>query len=132
MIQNKNNLLQIALIILLAYCLIVTNKAYRNNSAIKSLNYLKAQSDKKLKYHELQLQKLSKQRDSISSLLQEKKVEYIYITQKETQIIKNYNYEKDNLNRISNASKQHSILSANLKKLDSLDRSGYFNYDQEK
>lgn len=130
--QNRVNLLQISLIILLAYCLIITNKAYRNNSAIKSLNYLKAQSDNKLKYHELQLKKLSRQRDSINNLLQEKKVEYIYITQKETQIIKNYNYEKDNLNRISNASKQLSILSANLKKLDSLDRSGYFDYNQEK
>jgi hypothetical protein len=132
MIPNRINLLQISLIILLAYCLIVTNKAYRNNSAIKSLNYLKAQSDKKLKYNELQIQKLSRQRDSISNLLQQKKVEYIYITQKETEIIKTYNYEKDNLNRISNASKQYSILSANLKKLDSLDRSGYFNYNQEK
>jgi len=71
-----------------------------------------------IKYYEYQI-------DSLNSLIGEKKVEYIYIQKEKNNTTKNYKNEKSIVNRAT-TSEQFSILSANLKQLDSLDRSGYF------
>jgi hypothetical protein len=68
--------------------------------------------------------------DSLKKELAKQDVEYIYIEQKQSQTIKTYKNEKSIIDYAS-FSKQLELFTENLKRLDSLDKQGYFDFNQQ-
>lgn len=64
--------------------------------------------------------------DSLNNELKDKKIEYIYITKSADKINKKYNEEINIINN-ANHKEQLIIFTTNLKSIDSLERTGYFN-----
>jgi hypothetical protein len=68
--------------------------------------------------------------DSLKKDLAKQDVEYIYIEQKQSETIKTYKHEKSIIDHAP-FSEQLELFTKNLKRLDSLDKQGYFDFNQQ-
>lgn len=121
----SENLILIILLISIFFLTLFLFSIFKPNKIDKKEDPVENRLKEIMKQREEDIKNYEYQIDSLKSLIGEKKVEYIYIQKQKNNTLKNYNYEKSIVNRAT-TSEQFSILSTNLKQLDSMDRAGYF------
>ena len=121
---QKTNLSLITFIVTFVLVGIFLTKRYIDNSVmVRSYN-------DSISANNLKIREEQKIVDSLKKELAKQDVEYIYIEQKQSQTIKTYKNEKSIIDYAS-FSKQLELFTENLKRLDSLDKQGYFDFNQQ-
>jgi len=121
---QKTNLSLITFIVMFVIGGIFLTKRYIDNSMmVRSYN-------DSISANNLKIREEQKIVDSLKKELAKQDVEYIYIEQKQSQTIKTYKNEKSIIDYAS-FSKQLELFTKNLKRLDSLDKQGYFDFNQQ-
>lgn len=121
---QKTNLSLVAFLVTFILIGILLTKNYvdrnvmiRSNNDSISANNLKIREQQKIV-------------DSLKKDLAKQDVEYIYIEQKQSETIKTYKHEKSIIDHAP-FSEQLELFTKNLKRLDSLDKQGYFDFNQQ-
>lgn len=121
---QKTNLYFIAFIAVLILSGVILTKIYTNEKVmVRSYN-------DSISANNLKIREAQKIVDSLKKELAKQDVEYVYIKQKESETIKTYKHEKSIIDYAS-FSKQLELFTENLKRLDSLDKQGYFDFNQQ-
>lgn len=122
--NQKTNLSLIAFLITFVLAGIVLTKKYvDNNTMIRSYN-------DSISANNLKIREEQRIVDSLKTELSKQDVEYVYIKQKESETIKTYKNEKSIIDHAP-FSEQLELFTKNLKRLDSLDKQGYFDFNQQ-
>ena len=121
---QKTNLYFIAFIAVLILSGVILTKIYTNEKVmVRSYN-------DSISANNLKIREAQKIVDSLKKELAKQDVEYVYIKQKESETIKTYKHEKSIIDYAS-FSKQLELFTENLKKIDSLNKQGYFDFNQQ-
>jgi len=122
-IQKTNLSLVVFLVTFILIGILLTKNYVDRNVIIRSHN-------DSISANNLKIREAQKIVDSLKKELAKQDVEYIYIEQKQSQTIKTYKNEKSIIDYAS-FSKQLELFTKNLKRLDSLDKQGYFDFNQQ-
>lgn len=121
---QKTNLSLVAFLVTFILIGILLTKNYVDRNVI-----IRSHNDS-ISANNLKIREAQKIVDSLKKELAKQDVEYVYIKQKESQTIKTYKNEKSIIDYAS-FSKQLELFTENLKRLDSLDKQGYFDFNQQ-
>lgn len=121
---QKTNLSLIAFLVTFILIGILLTKNYVDRSVI-----IRSHNDS-ISANNLKIREAQKIVDSLKKELTKQDVEYIYIKQKQSETIKTYKHEKSIIDYAS-FSKQLELFTKNLKRLDSLNKQGYFDFNQQ-
>jgi len=121
---QKTNLYFIAFIALLILSGVILTKIYTGEKVmVRSYN-------DSISANNLKIREAQKIVDSLKKELAKQDVEYVYIKQKESETIKTYKNEKSIIDHAP-ISEQLELFTKNLKRLDSLNKQGYFDFNQQ-
>ena len=121
---QKTNLSLVAFLVTFILIGILLTKNYVDRNVI-----IRSHNDS-ISANNLKIREAQKIVDSLKKELTKQDVEYIYIKQKQSETIKTYKHEKSIIDYAS-FSKQLELFTKNLKRLDSLNKQGYFDFNQQ-
>jgi hypothetical protein len=121
---QKTNLSLVAFLVTFILIGILLTKNYVDRNVI-----IRSNNDS-ISANNLKIREQQKIVDSLKKDLAKQDVEYIYIEQKQSETIKTYKHEKSIIDHAP-FSEQLELFTKNLKRLDSLNKQGYFDFNQQ-
>ena len=121
---QKIDLLLIAFIVVFVSIGILLTKKYIDNNVVTRSN------NDSILANNIKIKEQQRIVDSLKKELSKENVEYIYIQQKQSETIKTYKHEKSIIDHAP-ISEQLELFTKNLKRLDSLNKQGYFDFNQQ-
>lgn len=121
---QKTNLSLVAFLVTFILIGILLTKNYVDRNVI-----IRSNNDS-ISANNLKIREAQKIVDSLKKELAKQDVEYVYIKQKQSETIKTYKHEKSIIDHAP-FSEQLELFTKNLKRLDSLDKQGYFDFNQQ-
>ena len=121
---QKTNLSLVAFLVTFILIGILLTKNYVDRNVI-----IRSNNDSILA-NNLKIREAQRIVDSLKKELAKQDVEYVYIKQKQSETIKTYKHEKSIIDHAP-FSEQLELFTKNLKRLDSLNKQGYFDFNQQ-
>ena len=121
---QKTNLSLVAFLVTFILIGILLTKNYVDRNVI-----IRSNNDS-ISANNLKIREAQRIVDSLKKELAKQDVEYVYIKQKQSETIKTYKHEKSIIDHAP-FSEQLELFTKNLKRLDSLNKQGYFDFNQQ-